>query len=217
MTDTSNPVPGNQTEENRGLYFAQVGRGNFDLFIARHAKSPEIGPIQTVFEQKITDDIERDIRLVGLYACGKLCAAAVGVLTKNKTNDQKSCKLDAIVVDQDIRRQGLAMLTVTKLFKDLLEDDEADISNFISHAVHPATVSLLNKLGFTDPPVVGAPVVGFKLTEDSAQTFSNKLNTNYLDIHNRLKLQCLKCLSGRAGMKPWCGADAPKRKYVAEK
>ena len=48
------------------------------------------------------------------------------------------------------------MMTVTKLFKDLVEDTNLHIANSLCHAIHPATVRLLSKIGFCPALVCAA-------------------------------------------------------------
>lgn len=193
-----------QPEELKGLYFASVTREDYGAFIIRHARSDEIGPIQTALDGALVEDAERDTRLIGLYACGKLCATATAVLSQNKLNRHHACKLDSIVVNRDVRRQGIAMLTVAKLFKDLIEDEDLDIDTILSHAVHPATVRMLSSLGFSQPPATGAPIVSRKIDGRSEAEFLKICTAGFLDIHNRLKHQCLQCLKGRADARRWC-------------
>lgn len=193
-----------EPEERQGMYFAPVTREAYGAFIIRHARSDEIGPIQTALDGTLAEGPEREIRLVGLYACGRLCATATAVLSQNKLNAHQACKLDSIVVNSDVRRQGIAMMTVTKLFKDLIEDADLDIDTILSHAVHPATVRMLTSLGFGQPPATGAPIVSRKISSENKEKFLKICTTGFLDIHNRLKHQCLQCLRGRADARRWC-------------
>ncbi|MBT3549812.1 MAG: hypothetical protein HOO19_07380 [Rhodospirillaceae bacterium] len=193
-----------QPKEMQGLYFAPVTREAYGAFIIRHARSDEIGPIQTALDGGHSEDAEREIRLVGLYACGKLCATATAVLSQNKLNQHQACKLDSIVVNRDVRRQGIAMMTVAKLFKDLTEDADLNIDTILSHAVHPATVRMLTNLGFSQPPVTGAPIVSLKIDDQNEAEFLKTCTAGFLEIHNRLKHQCLQCLKGRADARRWC-------------
>ena len=55
--------------------------------------------------------------------------------------------MDSIVVNRSVRLQGIAMMTVTKLFTDWIEDAVPDIDTIVSHAVHPATVRMLTSQG----------------------------------------------------------------------
>ena len=48
------------------------------------------------------------------------------------------------------------MMTVTKLFKDLVEDTNLHIANYLCHAIPPATVRLLSKTGFCPALVCAA-------------------------------------------------------------
>jgi hypothetical protein len=196
-----------QLEGMQGLYFASVTREAYGAFTIRNARSDEIGPIQTVLDSGMGENPEQEIRLIGLYACGKLCATATAVLSRNKLNRHQACKLDSIVVNRDVRRQGIAMLTVTKLFKDLIEDTDLDIDTIISHAVHPATERMLASLGFGQPPARGAPIVSRKIDYQNELEFLKLCTTSYMEIHNRLKHQCLQCLKGRPDARRWCGPD----------
>jgi|GEM_PF-1471995 N-acetylglutamate synthase-like GNAT family acetyltransferase len=197
-----------QPEEMQGLYFASVTREAYSSFIIRHARSDEIGPIQTVLDGARGNDAEREIRLIGLYACGKLCATATAVISRNKLNRHQACKLDSIVVHHDVRHQGIAMMTVTKLFKDLIVDADLDIGTIMSHAVHPATVRMLTSLGFGAPPATGAPIVSRKIDDQNEKEFLKICTAGYLEIHNSLKHQCLQCLKGRPDASRIGGASA---------
>ncbi len=193
-----------QPEETQGLYFAPVLGEAYGTFFIRHARSDEIGPIQTVLDGAVVEDAERDTRLIGLYAWGKLCATATAVLSRNKLSSHQACKIDSNVVNRSVRRQGIALMTVTKLFTDLFEDADLDIDTIVSHAVHPATVRMLTSLGFGASPGTGAPFVSRKIEDESKKEFLKVCNAEYMDIHARLKHQCLQCLRGRPVARRWC-------------
>ena len=95
-------------------------------------------------------------------------------------------------------------MTVAKLFKDLTEDADLNIDTILSHAVHPATVRMLTNLGFSQPPVTGAPIVSLKIDDQNEAEFLKTCTAGFLEIHNRLKHQCLQCLKGRADARRWC-------------
>ena len=183
-----------RSPERRGLDFVPVTREAYSAFIIRHARSEEIGPIQTILDGQAGGldgqaggGGERDIRLIGLYVCGKICATAIAVLSPNKLDHRLSCKLDSIVVHRDLRRRGIAIMMATKLFKNLIEDPDLEIGNILSHAVHPATVRLLGALGFCAPPAIGAPIVNIKISGEAEAELLKICTANFMDIQNRLK------------------------------
>jgi hypothetical protein len=56
-----------------GLEFKSMTEGDFRDFARHHATSPEIGRIGTYLDD--SHEVKDEPRLLGLYGCGKLCAA----------------------------------------------------------------------------------------------------------------------------------------------
>jgi len=188
----------------QGLLFRPVDREEFDRFTVRQATSPETGRIGTVFDQDKPAHPDQIIRTLGLFGCDKLCAVAVCVIVPNKSDDHNSCRLDTVVVDHKLRRQGLATLAITKLFLDLLSEPGLDISRLFSYAVHPATVSALKNLQFSEPPPKGAPLVSVDLGDTvkpevltACQTLFGKLNAQLLGM-------CSACRTVDEPDHRWC-------------
>jgi len=113
----------------------------FRAFAKRYATSPEIGPIKTSLDGGADKAIDFDRVLVGLRGCGTLCAVACfhrhqSVLEKN----WQALKLDSVIVDDRLRRRGLAGLLVTQSFIDLILDRTRRVASIYAYSVHPGTL-----------------------------------------------------------------------------
>ena len=106
-----------------------------------------------------------DLRLYGLYGCDTLCAIACLQPVAVRTGTDHAVKLDSVVVHGHMRQRGLGAMIVAHAFADIASDPELDVSRLYSHAVHPATVKLLTRLGFGAPPPTGAPLAAIDLSE----------------------------------------------------
>jgi hypothetical protein len=191
----------------KGLYFKPVERKEFDTFVLRQATSPETGRIGTVFDQEKPAHPDQIIRTLGLYGCEKLCAVAVCVIVPNKADDHNSCRLDTVVADRELRKQGLATFIITKLFMDLLSDSKLNISRMFSYAVHPGTVAALKKLHFSDPPPKGAPLVAVEIDNSKDPTVLSTCETLFGQLNYQLAGACAKCATANDPSRRWCEAD----------
>jgi GNAT superfamily N-acetyltransferase len=177
----------------------------FRDFAKRHAHSPEIGPIQTSLDGGIDQPDDYDRVLVGLWGCGVLCAVACFHLYESAQDETRHIlKLDSVVVDDRLRRRGLAGLIVSQAFSDLVPDAVHNISRVYAHSVHPGTVRLLRRLGFNDPQVTGAPLSDFDVDGERREVFL-KLCDGQIAAHmNQIKLQCEFCRKRDKRARPWC-------------
>ena len=187
-----------------GLYFRPVERAEFDKFTARQATSPETGRFETVYEKKEIANPTRIIRNLGLYGCGKLCAVAICVIIPNKSDGHNSCRLDTVVVDSDLRKQGLATFIITTLFMDLLADPELDITRMFSYAVHPGTVGALSKLHFSDPPPKGAPLIAVDVGGPEDSDVLSSCQTLFGQLNAELQGLCSNCAAEDGPELRWC-------------
>ena len=73
-------------------------------------------------------------------------------------------KLDSVIARGDLRRRGLAAGLVAQSMREIVTAAQGKIRGVYAHAVHPATVRLLKRLGFGDPPPVGARIFNASLT-----------------------------------------------------
>ncbi len=184
------------------MTFHSLDRETFQTFAKQHGRSDEVGPIATVYDGDA--DKTGDVRHIGLYGCGKLCAAVCVVLIPGKTDGTFTCKLDSIVVAGDVRRRGLANIIVTRMFGAAMEETGNAITSFFTQAVHPATVRVFKKLGFNDPPLVGAPISGVKVDPANPAAFVTLLQSRYDNGEIPLKLKCALCLARNRKAVPWC-------------
>ena len=195
---TTGPVP------HQGLKFEELGEDVFTKFVNQHATSPEIGKIGTYLDDKNRGEDHGEPRLFGLTGCGRLCGTVSCLLKKNISGDGQTCKLDAIVIDGELRKRGLARALVTKAFIDLASEAALGIERIYSYAVHPATVQLLSRLSFSDPPPVGAPLSSVRFDEVPRESFLRTCRASFQGVINQLKLRCALCLNGDRRARPWC-------------
>lgn len=192
------------TEDIRGLHFKPVEQKEFDTFILRHATSPELGRIGTVYDQKEPTHPNQIIRTLGLYGCNKLCAIALCVIIPNRSDSHKSCRLDTLVSDNGLRQQGLATSVVAALFKELLLDPELDISRMFSYAVHPGTVAALKKMHFSNPPPKGAPLISVEIGDPETCEVLSSCQELFTSINAKLSDTCSKCTADDEPERRWC-------------
>lgn len=152
-----------------GLRIGKIEADEFIDFAQHHARSEEIGPIGTVFDEPRDLGDNADVHAVGLFGCGRLCAVSASILTQPTDGRAGGIKLDSVIVDRRLRRRGLAGLIVAKAFHLLLSDPQRSVAAVYAHAVHPATVRLLAKMTFRRPPPTGAPISSLNLDDDARQ------------------------------------------------
>ena len=172
--------------EKQGLEISEVSRETFLDFVRRHATSEEIGRIGTCLDGERADAPAGELMLLGLMGCSKVC------------------KLDSVVVHSELRKRGLATVLVSKAFAELLDDGRYDLSRYYSHAVHPATVKLLAELGFSDPPLLGAPICALEIDDANREEITVAWNCAHLSAATPLKLQCALCKGPRKQGRLWC-------------
>jgi len=187
-----------------GLQFKRVSEDVFLDFSRRFGTSEEIGRIGTYFDGDTVEIIEGEPQLFGLFGCGKLCAIVCCTLTKNPMDDGHACKLDSVIVDEKLRRRGLAGMLVCQAFAELMTETPYEITMIHSHAVHPATVQLLSRLAFSKPAPVGAPLSSIHIDDSNRALFVKGCQQKVNAGVNKLKLHCAFCKSKDKRARPWC-------------
>jgi hypothetical protein len=198
-----------------GPVIAEVSEAEYKAFASRHATSEEIGPIQTALDAGVrkSKTVDYDQVLVGLTGCGKLCAVADFHLYPSETNrERRALKLDSVIVDQKLRRRGLAGLLVAQTMKNLVTAPSRKVANIYAHSVHPATVRLLRRLGFRDPNPLGAPISHLSLEHENRNPFLAVCEADVRVHLNMLKMQCQFCRNGDKRARPWCVPRGEKPK-----
>ena len=188
-----------------GPRIADISAEEFREFAKRYASSPEIGPIQTSLDGGIDEPEDYDRVLVGLWGCDTLCAVACFHLYRSaRDKDRCVLKLDSVVVDNRLRRRGLAGFLVTQAFADLVADAARSIARIYAHSVHPGTVRLLRRLGFNDPQVTGAPISDVNVDAEDREAFLKLCEAQIVNRMSQIKLQCEFCRKGDRRARPWC-------------
>lgn len=188
-----------------GPKIAEISPEEFRDFAKRHATSPEIGPIQTSLDGGADKEVDFDRVLVGLGGCGTLCAVACFHLhTSVQEENRQALKLDSVIVDDRLRRRGLAGLLVAQSFVNLLLGGGRRVASIYAHSVHPGTLRLLRRLGFNDPHAIGAPLSNINFETDDCETFLKVCNKQIQLQMNQMKRQCALCRVGDRRARPWC-------------
>ena len=189
-----------------GLTIGPITEDQFRDFARKFATSEEIGPIRTALDSDANVDEEVRRVLVGLSGCGELCSAACLLLYSSKMDGGKShvVKLDSVIVDPALRRRGLGGILVTQAFSDVLAAASYNIRRFYAHSVHPATVHLLRRMGFSDPPPVGAPISSAAIEPGTEDEFVRKWEEQTRGRLEQMRLQCEFCRKGDRRARPWC-------------
>lgn len=193
-----------QQPDGYGLQVREIPAGIFLNFAKLHGTSQEIGPIGTVFDKSSETLENMRIHALGLFGCGTLCAVTACTVTHAHGDESGGLKLDSIIVDRALRRRGLAGFLVAKAFHQLLSDPDQNISTILSHAVHPATVRLLRRMSFSEPPPVGAPISSLHLDNAEKAELLAFCDIQTQRALERLNLQCRFCEAGDRRARPWC-------------
>jgi GNAT superfamily N-acetyltransferase len=194
-----------ESTDKAGLTITEIDALEFKAFANRYANSPEIGPIGTCLDSDAHPMPEADLRVIGLKGCGRICAAATFQLFDSKLDPSAQVlKLDSVVVDPKLRRRGLGGVLVAKAFGDMVGDTGRRITRIYAHSVHPATVSMLKRLGFSDPPSIGAPITDTGIDESTKPQFLNACEENMRGRLEQMRLQCAFCRKGDKRARPWC-------------
>ena len=198
-----------------GPRIAEISAAAFRDFAKRHATSPEIGPIQTSLDGGVDKEIDFERVLVGLWGCETLCAVACIHLYQSVTEkDRQVLKLDSVIVDDRLRRRGLAGLLVAQSFVDLILDRGRRIVSIYAHSVHPGTVRLLNRIGFHAPHGNGAPISAINFETDDSEAFVKTCNKQIQLQLVHMKRQCALCRMGNRRARPWCLPSGEKPKHL---
>ncbi len=188
-----------------GSRIAEISPEDFRAFARHHATSPEVGPIQTSLDGGVAKPDDCDRMLFGLWGCDTLCAVACFHIYRSAQDKaQRVLKLDSVVVDDRLRRRGLAGLLVTQAFADLVADTALNIVQIYAHSVHPGTVCLLRRLGFNDPQATGAPISDVVVDGEAREAFLKNCETQIANHMGQIKLQCEFCRTGDRRSRPWC-------------
>jgi len=196
---------GNETAAKPGLIIAEVPEDEFRLFARRNASSPEIGPIRTCVDSDAGPSTESERMVVGLRACDKLLAAAsLQFFDSEREPDARVLKLDSIIVDPGMRRRGLGAILVGFYFGEIVTRSVKRISRIYAHSVHPATVRMLKRLGFGDPPPASAPITDISIDPEAREAFVRACESGVRGRLNQMRLQCEFCRKGDRRARPWC-------------
>jgi len=198
-------------EKKSGYELVPLTANEYREFAKRYARSDEVGPIATALD-KGAPAIDPEsgkiaLRLYGLYGCGTLCAVACLEPIAVRTGDDHAVKLDSVIVHSRMRQRGLGGLIVTHAFADVATDPAFNVSRIYAHAVHPATVKLLARLGFGAPSPTGAPLSSIDLGEKGVAKFTESCRRVVAQQENYLKVQCTLCRSGNRRARKWCVPD----------
>lgn len=186
------------------LQVREIPAGTFLDFAKLYGTSEEIGPIGTIFDKmsEIAENVQ--VYALGLYGCGKLCAVSACTVTHAHSDEPGGLKLDSIIVDRALRRRGLAGFLAAKAFHQILSDPGQNLSTIFSHAVHPATVRLLRRMSFSEPPQLGAPISSLHLDNAERAELLAFCEIEMQRALERLNLECRFCEGGDRRARPWC-------------
>ena len=187
-----------------GLTFQRIREDDFRTFARFHGNSVEIGRIGTYLDADNAEQAYGKPYLFGLFGCQQICAVVCCTISKDSNRDVHACKLDSVIVHQDVRKGGLGSLLVTKAFMELLDGPEFNIGTIYSYAVHPATVRMLRRLNFSEPPPTGAPLASLRIDDDNRERLTTKFRTRFQEVSQQLRLQCTYCVNKDRRARPWC-------------
>lgn len=199
----------NSQGSDQGFAIETIPHDVFRNFARRYAHSAEIGPIGICLDSGAPEHPDATLYVVGLKACGKLCAAACFELYPSKVEPSAHIlKLDSVIVNPRLRQRGLAGLLVTQIFQDLVGDKTLNIRRIYAHSVHPATVALLKRLSFKDPLPTGAPISSITIERDERDTIVAAWREQVRGPTDQKKLNCELCRTKSRRARPWCLPDS---------
>jgi GNAT superfamily N-acetyltransferase len=205
LDDTGASIDMPPSKTSQGLVIESISPEEFREFAARYASSPEIGPIETYLDKVRGVEIDPEkVRLFGLRGCGLLGSVACFTVKPARHGVSLGCKLDSVIVHPRLRKRGLATLLVSEAFRQFFTRFSLRISHIYAHSVHPATVSLLRRLRFTDPSITGAPISSIEITDDVRESFIADCRMSAEQIASHLKLQCATCMKNPRRARRWC-------------
>ncbi|MFQ5773541.1 MAG: hypothetical protein ACE5GS_03390 [Kiloniellaceae bacterium] len=197
-----------------GPRIERISERQFRDFAKRFATSPEIGPIRTSLDADAPGEPGVERVLVGLWGCDRLCAVACLHVYEGRADAAcQVVKLDSVIADTDLRRRGLAGLLLAQSFKDLVAHGPGNVSRIYAHSVHPATVRLLRRLGFSDPPMVGAPISDIGVETEARDAFLKACEEPIRGRMDQMRLQCELCRNADKRARPWCLPSGESRKF----
>ncbi len=197
--------PRADTDTKTGLTIGEIDGEEFRLFARRFATSPEIGPIGTCLDSDAEPVPEAELHIVALKGCETICAAAAFQLFRSKHNSGAHVlKLDSIIVDPRLRRRGLGAVLVADSFSNFVKNSTKRVSRIYAHSVHPATVAMLTRLGFSAPPPVGAPITDASIDDETREAFLDACDSQTRGLLSQMRLQCEFCRKGDRRARPWC-------------
>jgi len=183
----------------------EISEPEFLDFAGRFANSPEVGPIRTCLDDNPGDEPGVSHVAMGLRGCETLCAAATFQFYRPKSAEiGGTLKLDSVVVDPALRQRGFAGLLIANCFGEFAADTSRKFSRIYAHSVHPATVSLLRRLGFADPAPTGAPVSYLELDPAADQAFGDQCKSRIRHKLGQMRVQCELCRNSDRRARPWC-------------
>lgn len=194
-----------QPDSKPGMVIGELSEPEFLDFAGQFANSPEVGQIRTCLDDNPDDEPGVSHVVMGLWGCDTLCAVATFQFYRSKSADiGETLKLDSVIVDPGLRRRGLAGLLIAKSFGHFVADRSRQFSRIYAHSVHPATVSLLRRLGFADPAPAGAPVSYLELAPGADRPFANQCETGIRHKIGQMRVQCELCRKSDRRARPWC-------------
>jgi len=187
-----------------GLRIDRISEPEFREFARLYGSSPEIGAIATYLDDDHGERVYGAPYLFGLKGCDVLCAIACCTICPARDGKSHACKLDSIIVHPATRRNGLGAALVARAFEDMLADPGFEITSLFSYAVHPATVAMLRRFGFSKPPQRGAPLSALEIRPDTRRKIATDFKVRFQDTERKLKLKCVYCLQNSRRAQPWC-------------
>lgn len=186
-----------------GLEIGPITEEEFLLFAKRFGTSEEVGPIGTCLDKNKVRTRNAEIFIVGLSAGEKLCAvAAFQLFPARDTGALSTLKLDSIIVDPKVRKQGFASLLVYNMFIEFCE--EYPIKRIYTIAMHPGTVKMLSHLSFSESTLAGAALSSLSLENYSRRNFTAKCRYYIVGRMQRMKLEYIYCINDNKRPRPWC-------------
>ena len=133
-----------------------------------------------------------------------MAAAAFQLFRSKHNSGAHVLKLDSIIVDPSLRRRGLGAVLVADSFSKFVKDSAKRVSRIYAHSVHPATVAMLTRLGFSAPSPVGAPITDASIDDETRDAFLDACDSQTRGLLSQMRLQCEFCRKGDRRARPWC-------------
>ena len=183
--------------------------GDFLQIARRYARSQEVGPVSTQYENELASG-EAGYGALGLMSCGNAVAViSYSCLPLPHQPSARSGRIDVVATVDFCRGFGLATIIIGGLIQRLLEQHGESLVHFSTIAVHPAIAKIVEKFGFTRLETGDTPLYSRRIEKEQTADLLRDATAEVGRGISRLRARCMQCQRYR-WVDPWCIAPSSK-------